>query len=138
MSAGRPRPIPDLQTEPYWQGLRRRALLVQLCEVCSVHVHPLLPCCPVCLETDLSWVQIEGAGLIVGHCTVAQPFVPGIVTPYVVIRVSLLAAPEVELIANMLGGDEPTPAIGSPVHVVYDVVDDDLVLAQFELTPSAA
>jgi uncharacterized OB-fold protein len=142
MTAERPRPVLDLQTEPYWQGLRRKVLLVQFCEKCSVHVHPSKPCCPQCLGTDLRWTEVTGAGVVVGYCTVAQPFV-GLAAPYDVVRVSLLDAPEVLLVANLTGRPASAGAtsdipIGARVDVVYEVVDDDLVLAQFELAASGA
>jgi uncharacterized protein len=132
--ADRPRPVPDLQTELYWEGLRHKVLLVQFCDRCSVHVHPWKPCCPECLNTELRWTEVGEAGLVVGYCVVAQPFV-GLAAPYTVVRVSLLDAPEVELIANLVG-EGAEVAVGAHVKVVYEVVDDDLVLAQFELTAS--
>ena len=137
MTTDRPRPVPDLQTEPYWQGARSKALLVQECDDCSERVHPSSPCCPNCLNVDLRWIQVSGAGVVVGYCRVAQPLVAGVETPYVVVSVSLLDAPEVELIANLVGREISDIAVGAPVHVTYDVVDDDVVLPQFELTASA-
>ena len=78
-----------------------------------------------------------GAGVVVGYCRVAQPLVAGVDAPYVVVNVSLLDAPEVALIANLVGRGISDVAVGAPVHVTYDVVDDDLVLPQFEVTASA-
>jgi len=69
---------------------------------------------------------------------VAQPFVPGIATPYVIVRVSLSGAPEVELVANIVGKPTTALAVGAQVHIVYDEVDDDLVLANFELVANVA
>lgn len=139
MNSERPRPVPDLQTEPYWHGLRRRVLLTQFCDACSLHVHPSQPCCPSCLNVDLRWTEIVGRGTVVGFCTVAQPFV-GLPAPYDVVRVALADAPEVELVGNLVGRRDTAGRIeiGARVGVVYETVDDDLVLAQFELTTSGA
>jgi uncharacterized OB-fold protein len=140
VTTDRPRPVPDQQTEPYWQGLRRKVLLVQFCDKCSVGVHPSKPCCPQCLSTDLRWTEVSGAGIIVGYCTVAQAFV-GLAAPYDVVRVALLDAPEVELVANLVGRPAVDVAssgvpIGARVDVVYEALGDDVVLAQFQLAAS--
>jgi len=90
------------------------------------------------LATDLNWVEVSGAGVVVGFCVVAQPFVAGFKTPYVVVRVSLLDAPEVELIANIASHRLSGVAVGVLVHVWYDVIDDELVLADFELVEQVA
>lgn len=137
--AGRPRPVPDLQTQPYWDGLRAERLLTQYCDTCSRHVHPAQPCCPTCLNVELRWVEVSGAGVIAGYCTMGQPFV-GIRAPYDVVRVGLSDAPGVELIGNLVGRADSASAapieVGAPVGVVFEKVDDDLVLAQFALAGS--
>jgi uncharacterized OB-fold protein len=137
VTANRPRPVPDLQSAPYWKGLLRKVLLVQECGNCAVRVHPSLPCCPRCLNTDLRWVEVCGDGVVVGFCVVAQQFVVGFKTPYSVIRVSLCDAPEVEFIANIASHRIAGIEVGARVHVWYDVVDDDLVLADYELAENA-
>jgi len=134
VTPARPRPVPYLQTEPYWRGLVRKVLLVQACANCSLRIHPAKPCCPNCLNTDLAWIEVSGAGVVVSHCIVAQPFVGGFKTPYVVVRVSLLDAPAVELIANIASHRITGVGVGTLVQIWYDVVDDDLVLADFELS----
>ena len=137
MSALRPRPVADLHSEPYWQGLRDHALLVQECDDCLVRLHPSRPCCPRCLSTDLRWVRVSGAGVVVGYSVVAQPFVAGISTPYTVLLVSFSDAPGVELIANLVKGDSDV-SVGDAVRVSFDVIDDELTLANFQLDANAA
>lgn len=138
MTPARPRPIPDLQTEPYWQGACRKVLLVQYCEPCSERVHPSRPCCPNCLNTELGWVEVSGAGTVISYCIVAQSFVTGVTAPYVAVRVALADAPTVELVANLVGPTRFDAAIDAPVHVVFEEIDADLVLPQFELGAGVA
>jgi uncharacterized OB-fold protein len=92
-----------------------------------------MPCCPNCLATDLEWVEVSGAGTVVSYCVVAQPFVAGMALPYVVVRVSLRDAPEVALIANLTGDENFGVTIGALVDVVFEEIDDDVVLANFTL-----
>jgi uncharacterized OB-fold protein len=137
VTPARPRPVPDLQTEPYWRGLLGKALLVQACESCSARIHPSMPCCPKCLNTDLAWIEVSGDAVVVSYCIVAQPFVAGFKVPYAVVRVSLVDAPDVELIANVASHRVSDIEIGALLHVWYDVVDDDLVLADFDLVTNS-
>jgi len=81
---------------------------------------------------------VSGSGVVTGYCIVSQPFVAGFVTPYVVVRVSLIDALGVELIANFTGSATAAIAIGARVHVVFDEIDDNVVLANFKLETNAA
>lgn len=138
MSSNRPRPVADLHSEPYWEALGRKILLVQACASCSRRIHPSAPCCSKCLSVELEWVEVGGEGVVVSYCVVAQPLVSGIAAPYVVLCVSLLDAPDVHLIANVAANSVSGVAVGARVHVVFDLIDDDFVLANFELVANAA
>jgi len=126
VSSNRPRPVADLHSEPYWEALGRKILLVQACASCSRRIHPSAPCCSKCLSVELEWVEVGGEGVVVSYCVVAQPLV------------SLLDAPDVHLIANVAANSVSGVAVGARVHVVFDLIDDDFVLANFELVANAA
>jgi hypothetical protein len=44
----------------------------------------------------------------------------------------------VHLIANVAANSVSGVAVGARVHVVFDLIDDDFVLANFELVANAA
>jgi len=96
-----------------------------------------MPSCPHCLNIDLAWVEVSGDAVVVSYCIVAQPFVAGFKVPYAVVRVSLVDAPEVELIANVASHRVSDIDVGTLLHVWYDVIDDDLVLADFDLVTNS-
>ncbi len=130
---GRPVPLADRHTEPYWAAARRRELYVQRCPDSHRLIHPSKPCCPECLRTDLEWVPVSGAGRIWSFCTMWAGFVPGFQPPYVVAEVALVEWPTLRLTANIVGAEPAEVRIGANVQVRFEEREDGLVVPQFEL-----
>jgi uncharacterized OB-fold protein len=142
-----PRPAPDGDSWPYWEGVARGELRIQRCEACGRHVFYPRSICPHCHAGRLAWVTASGEGTIYSYTIVHQAFGPfADQPPFVVALVEL--AEGVRLMTRILGPDgSRVPdgiAIGAPVRVVFEQVapangedgGEPLVLPYFRLTGS--
>jgi uncharacterized OB-fold protein len=125
-------PKPDALTAPYWEGAKRRELLIQRCRQCSERWHPPMPICPACRSTDWQWVPVSGRGRVFSFTIVhhaAHVAMKG-KTPYLVALVELEEG--VRVVANILNHPLDQVSIGMPVRLTFREISPGVVLPQFE------
>ena len=133
MAEGVPRPVPDGDTRPYWEGVARGELLIQRCAACDRYVFYPRSLCPHCGAAGPEWVAAAGDGTIYSYTVVHQAYGPfAEQVPYVVGLVELREG--VRLLARIVGGPPDAMRIGAPVRVTFERVADDLTLPYFRLT----
>lgn len=136
---GRPIPKPSRLTQPFWDALRRRELMLQRCTACDTFVHTPKLRCPNCRSANLGWEAVDGAGHVysytVVHRPVSKPFAP--LVPYVVALVELDEC-GVRLLSNIVGTDPTQIRIGMGVQVAFDDVTSDFTVFRFQPTEQAA
>jgi hypothetical protein len=126
-----PVPVPDLDSQAFWAGLREHRLLIMRCGSCRFWVHPPLAGCPRCLSTQLSAEQVSGHGTVYSFTVVNREFAPGIKPPYVVAYVDLDEQESLRLTTNLVNIRIGDIKMGMPVQVLfYDA--GDVTLALFE------
>lgn len=86
-----PGPTPDRDSQPYWDALRERRLLVQVCTACSRRRFPPTPSCPYCADPGIRWEEAAGTGTVYSHITVHRTFDEAFVNevPYDIATVDL-------------------------------------------------
>jgi uncharacterized OB-fold protein len=131
----RPAPIPDLQTQPYWDGVAAGQLQLPRCDDCDRYVQPWMPRCPGCLRADLRWSTISGRGTVWSLCVMWADFVPGFQPPYPVAEIAIQEQPDLLIVSNIVGDRVEETEIGMSVHVVFESHEDGTALPQFELDP---
>ena len=126
MSSDVVRPLPALggPSTPFWTGGADGELRLPRCDDCQRLLHPSLTVCPDCLDSDLTWVAISGAGVVVGATTNEQMWLPSMPPPYSLAIVSLTDAPDVRLTTNVVGVDPHEVHVGLPVRVTFHQQDD--------------
>lgn len=114
-----PRPETDLDSEPFFAGLRRGVIVVQECDACSRRRFGRLGACPYCGTPGGTDVEIPGAGVIHSFVRVHRALTPAMAdeVPYAIATVALDAG------VRMLGRVEPAAAAAIGVHVVPRFVD---------------
>lgn len=128
VSAGLPMPVPDPDTQPFWDGTARDELLVQRCAACSTWTWQPRPMCSVCRGTDLPWQPVAGTGRAVTWTVPRPPLLPALsqLAPFVVLVVELDEG--VRMIGMMVGedglplrtdGTDVGLRFGSPVQVRF-------------------
>lgn len=127
----RPRPAITADTRFFWEGVRRGELLFQKCAACGELRHPPGPMCPACHALAWEAARSSGRGVIYSYVRHYHPHIPPFEAGHPVALVELEEG--VRLVADVVGAAPEEIAIGRPVEVVFNAVDDELVLPQFQL-----
>lgn len=141
---GIPRPLPDGDTRPYWEGVARGELRIQRCETCGRHVFYPRALCPHCYAEQLVWVTASGDGVIYSYTVVHRAFGPfAAQTPYVVALVELTEG--VRMLTRIVGSEAEAIRIGAAVRVTFEEVapggedgETPLILPYFRLAQKIA
>jgi len=117
-----PRPIPDSDSEPFWEACRDGRLLAQRCTACGVFRWPPRGVCPRCSAWIFAWRELPRTGLIrsfvVPHRAVNPAFAAEV--PYVVAHVAIDATNErVVLVSRLHVADWRQVAVGQAVDVIF-------------------
>lgn len=128
---GKPLPVPDGDTAPYWASAREGRLAVQRCEACGRHVFYPRAVCPHCMSEQLTWVDATGFGTVYSYTVVHRaPAAFQGEAPYVVALVDLDEG--VRLMSSI--ADPPGAVrIGDRVQVFFDPVTPEVTLPRFRL-----
>jgi uncharacterized protein len=136
-SAQKPRPEPDTESAPFWNGVRQHKLLVQECARCGTRRFPATTYCAHCQSGESRWIECTGRGEVFSWVVVRHP-VPKETyaneVPYVVALITLDEGPR--LVSNIVGCDPHAVEAGMRVKVRFEDQSDGTVLPKFE--PAAA
>ncbi|MBI4516110.1 MAG: MaoC family dehydratase N-terminal domain-containing protein [Deltaproteobacteria bacterium] len=125
----RPRPVICPDNAFFWDGVKRKELLIQRCTGCGALRHPPRPMCPSCQSLAWDAVKASGRGTVYSFVVIHHPPFPPFDYPHVVAVVDL--AEGTRLVANLIGIDPKAVTIGMPVQVDFVAVDEELTLPQF-------
>jgi len=114
-----PVPVADIDSAPFWDGLRRHELAILRCSECRTWVHPPQASCPRCLALDPVPEPVDGRGTVYSFTVANREFAPGIPPPYVVALVDLDAADGVRLVTNLVNVAVGDVGIGMPVRPLF-------------------
>ena len=130
---GRQLPIPDEESQIFWEGCRRRRLLIQQCANCLVFRFPPSPLCRVCLGSLTTWQEDPGQGEVVTFCVyhseIAGPAWQAHL-PYTVVVVQLWYS-GVKMLSQFVCDDPQLVRIGLPVRVGFEAVHTGIALPKF-------
>ena len=130
-----PVPEADIDSAPFWAGLRRHELVILRCPDCATFVHPPQASCPRCLSLSLAPEPVSGRGTVYSFTVANREFAPGIRPPYVVALVDLEEQESLRVVTNLVNVAIGDVRIGMPVRAVFcdlDLGDDAATLAYFE------
>jgi uncharacterized OB-fold protein len=128
----RPVPVEEPWSAAYWAGARERELRITRCDACERYVHPPQPVCPACLHDGLTAVPVSGRGQVYGFSIMHLPGVPGFEPPFAVAVVELDEQPGLLTVGNVLHCELPDIAVGMPVEVTFEDLDDAITLPQWQ------
>ena len=128
---GKPLPVPDIDSAPYWEGCRQHRLIIQRCTECGHSRFPPTGMCPHCRSVNFEWITALGRGRLYSWIVVRHPVPREIYAndvPYVVALVDLEEG--VRISTNMIC--PPDALMGDmPVEVFFDDVSPELTLPKF-------
>jgi uncharacterized OB-fold protein len=125
------RPRVDTDSQPFWDSLREKRLILQICTQCGKFRFPPYPSCPFCGAHGGEWQRVSGKGRVfswvVVHRSPYREYQKD--TPYTVALVELDEGPR---IVSRLIRIAPQ-AVSADMRVVaeYIEVDEELTLLGF-------
>lgn len=123
MSAGPlpPLPVPDADSEAFWEGLRQGVLLYQRCAACGHAQLYFRAMCRACWSRSLEAVPASGQGTVYSFTIVHQVGRPALdaETPFTLVLVDLDEGPRV---LARLAADAGATAIGDRVRAGFRAV----------------
>ena len=127
-------PLPALEpeTEAFWRACRAGRLEIARCRACGWYVHPPRPICPRCHATDVRPQAVSGRATVASYTVNHKAWMPGMDVPYVIALVELVEQADLRLTTNLVGCQADGVAIGMPVKVTFEVMNDDVALPLFE------
>ena len=132
MTADYAKPLPEVTEDnaPFWEGCKRRQLLLQRCGKCGHH-RDASPVCPLCLAPEHDWVAASGRGSVYSWVVVHQRYSKAFEDdlPYNVAIVELEEGPR--LMSNVVGIPNEEIRAGLDVEVTWDEVTDEITLPRF-------
>lgn len=136
VDTGKPTPVRDGDSTPYWEAADRGELQIQQCASCHAYVFYPRSICPHCFRDDLTWITASGRGHIYSYTVVHRAFGPfAEETPYVVAIVELEEG--VRMLSRVVGPPEQV-AIDLPVQVTFERVSAEVTLPYFERIDAGA
>ena len=124
------RPQMNRDTQYFWDGTAVGELRIQKCNACGELRHPPGPMCPSCHAHDRGYVVAAGTGTVFSFLVHHAPYLPGKELPATLALIELTEG--LRMIGEVQGRREEI-AVGSPVQVVFEKIDDSLTLAQWEV-----
>ena len=134
-----PRSMPSIEqeTKPFWDGCKRRELLLQRCTSCTNFQYYPRGCCANCYSFDLEWVKSAGKGTVYTYTLTYRTSDPTFRgrTPYALAYVELDEG--VRMLTNIVECDPQSVKIGMPVEVTFEDVSPEIAIPVFKPRTSA-
>jgi uncharacterized OB-fold protein len=125
-----PPPIPDEDSQPFWDYCKAGELRAQRCSLCATLRYPPRPICAECGSFDFEWQRLSGRGEIYSYTVTRQAIHPALegVVPHTAILVRL---DEGLLLTSNLEDASAPVAIGQRVEVVFEPISNEITLPRF-------
>lgn len=132
---GRPVPVPDEVSAPYWSAAARHVLTVARCSRCNRLTMPPDVVCLVCGTSDprYEFVPVSGNGVVRSWTVVRHSFLRGFDVPFLLVDVELDEQHDLRLIGRLVDGPDAPVRLGIPVRVAFDDVAKDISVPAFEM-----
>jgi uncharacterized OB-fold protein len=131
-------PQPSTESQPFWDALVRRELLIQKCGSCGRFWFPPSNRCQHCWSEQYEWTPVSGRGRLYSFTVFRRAYAAELADqlPYVVGVVALEEGPR--LITNIVGCEPGNVRVDMAVEVVFDDLTDGVVLHAFRPREAAA
>jgi uncharacterized protein len=131
-----PQPLPNVDTEGFWEATRRGELALCRCRQCRSWMHPPLERCRSC-SGETTFEVISGRGRIHSFIVMHRASVPGLgPPPHVVVLVEFDDAPGIRLTGMLTGVPAEAVEVGAPVQArIVEVPGGSFRAPEFVLDP---
>lgn len=131
MTARADLPLPDAETQPFWDAARDRRLLIKRCNACGRPYFYPRDFCPKCWSDDTAWEEASGRATLYTWSVVYKNDLPPFDqrTPYVAAVVDLVEGPR--MLTNVEGCSFESLAMGMELVVDWRVESDEITVPVF-------
>jgi uncharacterized OB-fold protein len=131
----KPIPVADEVSAPFWDAVRERRLVVQLCAACGYYNHPPRRVCDACLSQDLTFAPVTGKGKIYSFTIMHQRDVAGFENeaPFINLVVELNEQPMLLMVSDLSHTERDRVRVGAAVEVYFEDRGDGSVIPQFRI-----
>ena len=127
----KPLPMPNEDSQPFWEGCNRQELLIQRCDDCGYHRFPPSILCPRCMSMKHKWVKASGRAKVYTWEITHQALYPAFDTPFNVAIVELEEGPRMH--TNIVNCKNEDIYVDMSVELVFEKVEDqDWYLPKFK------
>lgn len=132
-SPGRPLPLPDPLSEPFWAAARNHELHIQRCDACGRMAYPPEIACRACGGDSLHFTPVSGRATLHSWTVLHDPPSPGFRNrlPVILAVVELKEQARLLMSCNLIGLAPETLRIGLPLEARFEDVTGDCTLVQF-------
>ena len=115
MTSVAPLPVPDGDTQAYWNGVAEQRLLVPRCGACGRWIWLPRPLCPTCHQPDPAWTEVTGEGSLLSWTVIHPPVLPvwADEVPFPVGLVELVEG--VRMVGRVVDAAERDLVVGQPM-----------------------
>jgi uncharacterized OB-fold protein len=127
-----PNPLERETSLPFWEGAKRHELMLPRCRRCDRAFFYPREVCPVCLSSEIDWMQASGRGRLHSFTVIHQPANPAFAAdvPYIYAMIQLDEGPR--MISNLTECAPEAAHIDMPVVATFDDVTPDVTLVKFQ------
>ena len=118
-------PVPNELSQPFWDAVNERRLMLQNCTACDKLQYPPQPACQVCGSADnLQWKEVDGKGHIATFIVIEDGRLNRRMPdqPYNLALVTLDADSAVNFYSNLPGVPPYKAPVGAAVEVMFEEV----------------
>ncbi len=118
-------PVPDELSQPFWDAINEKRLVLQNCTSCDKLQYPSLAACQVCGSADsLEWKEVEGKGHLATYIVIEDGRLNRRMPdqPYNLALITLDSDPTVNFYSNLPGVSAYQAPVGTAVEVVFEEV----------------
>ena len=130
-ASAKPAPVPDAETQPYWDAAARGVLSLPHCGGCDFYVFPPRPVCPRCRNAALGWTELSGRGVLYSFAVMRESYMKGFDAPYLIAQVELDEQPGLRITSNLLDCDPADARIGMRVALAFEERPGGVAVPQF-------
>ncbi len=113
---------PSPETKEYWEGLRRKELLIKQCSACRAYCHPRRMVCPTCMSNALGWVAVGGRGKVYSYSVIYRPVSSKLKGPYAVGLIEL--GEGIVIFGRIKPADDQVLKVGADVKLSFNAEDN--------------
>ena len=130
----KPLPIPDIDSQPFWDRCRAHELSAQRCQDCEKFRWPPQAFCPHCYSWKFDWMKLGETGTVYSFVVVHYVSIPAFQddVPYVVAHITIDGTEDqITMISNVIQCPWQEVRIGMPVRLVFEDVTSEVTLPKF-------